>query len=183
MLGAGGGACQLVYQALAGIAPQWHQFNFYITDERCVPVHSSFRNDVMIQQELIKKSNIPYDQVNFIAAELGRRTATILYDKTLAKRPSFDVALLGLGEDGHIASLFTNNNFQDSHVIGIDNSPKLPQQRITVTPRTLKKTEEVIIIAGGESKRNAISDLQNGSGLLWKLVGYEANVSLYTGPG
>ena len=98
-----------------------------------------------------------------IKAELGLLEARLEYENTLKKIDKFDVVLLSMGDDGHIASLFPGHLYsKDADVIVEYNSPKLPNKRISISYRKLNKTHNVFKIILGQPKRQAISLIFQG---------------------
>jgi len=134
--------------------------HYYFGDERCVPVNHQESIYGMVLQSLFK--GIIYDQCDIhritgdaenIIAEALRYT-TILPD-------SIDILLLSVGTDGHIASLFPNSESlaeTEKSVIAINNSPKLPSKRITITQKVIKSAKNIIVMAVGEIKGNVLAE-------------------------
>jgi len=140
----------------------WNKIHWYLGDERCYPAGHDDRNDVMLQKNLW--SNIPETNIHKIPAELGVEEAAEVYRKLISTIDYFDIAFLGLGEDGHTASLFPGNEaLQDTRsVVPVYNSPKPPSERISLSIATLKKANCRIVLASGAEKSGVISRIKKG---------------------
>ncbi|MDA8345882.1 MAG: 6-phosphogluconolactonase [Thermaerobacter sp.] len=142
-------------------ALDWHRVGYWFGDERCVaPTHpkSNYR---MALDSLLDPLGVPSHQVHRMLAELGaqegaRRYAQRLTDR-LGARPVFTVALLGMGQEGHTASLFPGSPALQAGelVVGVD-VPAVPRERITLTPAALS-AEHVFLLVTGEQKRDALA--------------------------
>jgi 6-phosphogluconolactonase len=160
-----------VYQALAsdqfrGLV-DWKEVHFFWGDERCVPPDNESSNYKKAFEVLL--SNIPADsqKTHRIKGELDPKDAAEDYRHLLANLapagmswPIFDVALMGLGEDGHTASLFPgsiNPDENTSPVIPVTaNYQNRPAHRVTLTPLAFNTSRNVIFLAAGESKAVAL---------------------------
>lgn len=89
-----------------------------------------------------------------MAAELGAEQGALLYRATLASIDQFDIAFLGMGEDGHTASLFPGNEALQarSAVVAVHQSPKPPADRISMSMATLQRARTRMVLAAGDSK-------------------------------
>lgn len=104
----------------------WSQVNWYLSDERCYPSGHADRNDFMLEQNLW--SHLPEPNIYRIPTEFGVEEAARIYRGIVKSIDRFDIAFLGMGEDGHTASLFPGNEaLQDTRsVIPVYDSPKAP---------------------------------------------------------
>lgn len=143
----------------------WDKINWYLSDERCYPLGHVNRNDVMLQKNLWSK--ISQTTVFSIPTELGAEEAAKQYRKIVDRVSRFDIAFLGLGEDGHTASLFPNNDaLQDTRsVIPVFNAPKAPDTRVSLSIETLANAKFRMVLTGGKTKADAISKIKNGATL------------------
>ena len=92
-----------------------------------------------------------------IKAELGLLEARVRYENTLKKIDKFDVVLLSIGEDGHIASLFPNHIYPEDQMVVVEkNSPKLPMERISMSYSRISTSENILIIIVGKLKQKAV---------------------------
>ena len=95
--------------------------------------------------------------VHRMPAELGPEPAAARYEPLVAAAP-LDLVLLGIGQDGHTASLFPNDPAlaARSYVAGVSGAPKPPPERVTLTLRALREARRVIVMAGGADKAEAV---------------------------
>jgi 6-phosphogluconolactonase len=109
---------------------------------------------------------IPPGQVHPIPAELGPDAAAAAYTRAIAPAMPFDLVLLGMGEDGHTASLFPGRDVSgDALVIPVREAPKPPPERVSLTPRALGDCREMLILVTGAGKREALAAWRRGSDL------------------
>jgi 6-phosphogluconolactonase len=103
---AGGTAPVKAYQLLATKQQDWGKWHIYHGDERCLPVDDAERNSLVADQKWLNLVTIPKAQIHAIPAELGAEAGAESYAKDVTEAGKFDLVLLGMGEDGHTASLF-----------------------------------------------------------------------------
>lgn len=140
----------------------WQQIHWYLGDERCLPVGHAERNDAMIQQHLWSKIQAPDKTIHTIHTELGAIEGAEKY-AAIMNNIILDIAFLGMGEDGHTASLFPDNiALNDSHsVVPVFNAPKPPADRVSLSVSTLQRAKHRIVLTTGDSKRQAITQIKN----------------------
>ncbi|NOQ64001.1 MAG: 6-phosphogluconolactonase [Methyloprofundus sp.] len=158
---AGGTAPVKAYQLLAKKQQDWSKWHIYYGDERCLPVEDSERNSLVAEQKWLNLVDIPKAQIYPMAAELGAEAGAEHYAKVVADAGKFDLVLLGMGEDGHTASLFPGHlhNLEElTHAV--HNSPKPPSDRVSISAKALSNTEELIFIVSG-AKHDAIAAWKN----------------------
>jgi 6-phosphogluconolactonase len=154
---AGGKSFINTYKILSKSASNWSKWHIYIGDERCLQQGDKNRNDYLISKVWLNNGFIPKENINFISAELDIESAAFKYNNVLKKVLNFDLVLLGMGEDGHTASLFPNSIYKENDNILIErNSPKYPQRRISMSYSRLNKSELVFKVACGKSKQFAV---------------------------
>jgi len=157
---AGGETPRQIYAALIDITTDWSAWHIYFGDERCLPEGDPGRNDTMATDAWLDHVSIPKTQVHSIAAHRGADVATREYARILTGVDQFDLVLLGLGEDGHTASLFPNHlpdlEKNTGPVIAVHDAPKSPRNRITLSPRRLSQADQVFFLVSGERKRKAV---------------------------
>ena len=154
---AGGNSFLDSYKILRESNSDWKKWYIYICDERCLPINDRERNDKIINDVWLNNDKIPKKNVNFIKAELGVKNAVQQYETILSNIASFDLVLLGMGEDGHTASLFPNHSYdQGKSVVAEYNSPKYPKERISLSYSRLNNSKNVFKLVCGTSKSNAL---------------------------
>lgn len=156
---AGGNTPRGVYEKLAGLKTNWLGWHIYFGDERCLPPDHPERNSCMATSAWLQQTDIPHMQIFAIPGELGsvrgaKDYASVVDDVT------FDLALLGLGEDGHTASLFPGHDWgtgpDAAPVLAVHRAPKPPPERISLSANCLSRAHRVVFLATGASKRDAV---------------------------
>jgi len=163
---AGGTTPGKVYERLAEFQTDWSCWHIYFGDERCLPADHPDRNSVMASRTWLERVHIPADHIHPIPAELGPVEAATAYEQTVARALPFDLVLLGMGEDGHTASLFPGQQHVSSQLVHpIFDAPKPPPQRVSLGLGALNDSHSVIILITGAAKRQAIQQWQSGVNL------------------
>lgn len=156
---AGGTTPKHVYKQLAESESDWKHWHIYIGDERCLPVGDSGRNSVMVSEHLLEKVPIPASQVHFMPSELGPVKAAAAYQTTLSQLVGFDMVLLGIGEDGHTASLFPGHEHDLQQTVHpVFNAPKAPPERVSLSSACLSNNDQLLIFITGASKHDRVID-------------------------
>ncbi len=177
---AGGSTPKNVYALLKNAQADWSNWHVYHNDDRCLPVDDSERNSLMARTTWLNHVSIPASQIHDIPAELGNVEGAKAYAMTLAGVPEFDLVLLGLGEDGHTASLFPNQPVDNSaDAVPVFDAPKPPADRITVSQQRLSNTREVIFLVTGAGKQDAVNDWRNGVSIPATLIRPKNGVDVY----
>ena len=159
----GGQSVLNLYKILSKSDSNWGKWHIYIGDERFLPAGHKDRNDQIINEIWLDNSPVPKKNIHFIKAELGLLEARVEYENTLKKNDKFDVVLLSMGEDGHIASLFPGHKYPENRSVIIEKkSPKIPRQRLSMSYKQLNKSTYVFKIILGQPKRQAISLIFQG---------------------
>ena len=107
----GGQTPRAVYRMLRSQTTNWAAWHIYLGDERGAPREDPERNSHMAAEEWLDHVPIPAAQIHMIPAELGVQRAAAAYAADLRNIGDFDLVLLGLGEDGHTASLFPDHDW------------------------------------------------------------------------
>lgn len=164
---AGGETPRRCYQKLRTLAIDWTRVQVYFGDERCLPDGAAQRNDRMVFDTLLKHVAIPPASIHAIPAELGAREAATRYAAVLAGIEFLDLVLLGMGEDGHTASLFPDNPATDSAapVVPVFDAPKPPAERVSLGMNTLNAARHKIFLVAGAGKREALEQIASGKAL------------------
>jgi 6-phosphogluconolactonase len=162
---AGGTTPRAVYRRLAKIAEiSWEKLDIYFGDERAVPPSDAQSNYHMARETLLDAVPIPPVQVHRMPAERpDREAAAAEYAAQLPER--LDLIILGIGEDGHTASLFPGSAALREvarKVVAVEGS-KPPPWRLTVTPPVIAAAREIIVLAGGPGKAAAVARALEGA--------------------
>lgn len=159
---AGGETPRALYASLCKAATDWSKWHAYFGDERCLPPADAARNSRMAGEAWFDRVAIPAAQVHAIPAELGAEAAATAYAQTLRSVGEFDLVLLGLGEDGHTASLFPGDELGDEDgspdTLPVHGAPKPPAERVSLSAARLSRTRRMLFIVSGEQKRRAVRD-------------------------
>ena len=146
----------------------WTKIRFFFGDERCVPPDHPDSNYRMTRETLFVPLGIADAQIARIRGEDEPHAAAAAYDaileSVLGAPPIFDVVYLGMGPDGHTASLFPGTiGAIDQNRFAVANYvPKFASYRITLTPRVLNAARHVTITAGGAEKADSLAAVLNG---------------------
>lgn len=162
---AGGTTPRALYEALANRDAGSDKWHVWYGDERCLPVDHPERNSVMAETAWLAGSAIPPEQRRPIAAELGAEAAAAEYAARLADVPTFDLVLLGLGEDGHTASLFPGRVWTGADVLAVHDAPKPPPDRVSLSAERLSNSQAVWFVVTGAGKREAVRRWDDGEAL------------------
>ncbi|HEY5151936.1 MAG TPA: 6-phosphogluconolactonase [Mycobacterium sp.] len=156
----------------------WSKVHLFWGDERFVPADDDERNEKQAREALIDHIDIPAGNVHAMAASDGEfgedlDAAAADYAKELAETAEagsaatvFDVHLLGMGGEGHINSLFPHSPATletERLVVGVQDSPKPPPRRITLTLPAVQRSREVWLVVSGEAKADAVAAAIGGA--------------------
>ena len=150
----------------------WKYFNFFMVDERNVSISSSSSNYGNIEKVFLRNVNSSSHSMindNYSIEECAINYEKLLYSKIpLGENnlPIFDLILLGIGDDGHTASLFPDTKgLNESKKVVIKNSvPQLNTERITLTYPVILNTSKIIILAKGAAKDKILKEIKMGKG-------------------
>jgi 6-phosphogluconolactonase len=163
---AGGGTPQKAYEALAEQNADWSQWHIYLGDERCLPRDDAERNSVMIARAWLDRGQVPRRQIHWIAAERGAQAAAAEYESVIRAALPFDLVLLGMGEDGHTASLFPGQAHDPERlVVPVFRAPKPPPERVSLNYTALEQCRSLLLMATGAAKRAALESWRGGAAL------------------
>lgn len=177
---AGGSTPEKIYQQLVDAKTDWSKWMIYYGDERCLPANDKDRNSVMANNALLTKVDIPAANIFTMATELGAVEAAAKYRSVIADVDQFDLVLLGMGEDGHTASLFPGHKHDlEETVHEVYNSPKPPSDRISLSAKTLANTQHLFFIVTGDSKRDPVKQWKQGADLPVASISPDAGVDIY----
>lgn len=164
----GGSTPKAVYQLLAESPLEWKNIHLFWGDERCVPPDYPDSNYRMTVDSLISHIHIPPQNIHRICGELAPEEAAESYEHELrtyfGEVAHFDLVLLGLGEDGHTASLFPNSFALEERsrwaVAVPHNVPPLPLvPRVTLTLPILNNARHVVFLVSGAAKSARLAEV------------------------
>lgn len=171
---AGGSTPLALYRELAARHAGDAHWHVWHGDERCLPAGHPDRNSVAIDAAWLSGSAIPPDNRRAIPVDQGASVnspedAAAQYASWLAKVPDFDVTLLGMGEDGHTASLFPGHHWGEAlgsaDVLAVHNAPKPPPDRVSLSAARLSRSSRVWFVITGSGKRHALRNWATGEAL------------------
>ncbi len=162
---AGGSTPRALYEELANRHAGNDTWHIWYGDERCLPADHPDRNSVMIEAAWLGASRIPPEQRRPIPAELGAEAAAAEYAIWLDGVSSFDLVLLGLGEDGHTASLFPGHVWTGADVLAVHDAPKPPPDRVSLSAGRLSESQALWFVVTGAGKRGALQRWEEGEKL------------------
>lgn len=178
LTGGGNGIGLLQYLAREKHQVDWSKVDLFWGDERYVPEDDDERNDKQAREALLDHIDIPSSQVHAMPASDGEfgsdlAAAALAYEQVLAGNaapgelvPNFDVHLLGMGPEGHINSLFPDTAAvleTNRMVVAVEDSPKPPPQRITLTLPAIQRSREVWLMVSGAAKADAVAGAIGGA--------------------
>jgi 6-phosphogluconolactonase len=160
----GGSTPRSAYERVARMRSDWSDTELWFSDERCVPPDHQHSNYRMVEAALLSQVEAP--AVHRMRGELGPDDGAALYERELAGAfadapPVFDLVLLGLGPDAHIASLFPGDaalGERRRSAVGVQTpgmAPLVP--RITLTLPVINAAREVVFLVTGEEKAEAVA--------------------------
>ncbi|MBU7004703.1 MAG: 6-phosphogluconolactonase [Theionarchaea archaeon] len=169
----GGTTPEPLYRTLADSPINWTAVELYMVDERFVGLDHPESNFGMVWNILVKKVPIPAGQVFPIPTELSSSMESAeAYDEILQESmgsdpwPGFDLIVLGMGSDGHTASLFPGNpEIESTDLVVATNAPAgyLTSQRVTITLRAINSSRDVIFLVTGRDKKSAVESILGGN--------------------
>ncbi len=163
---AGGTTPERVYSLLAKESCHWEQWQLYLGDERCLPINDPERNSQIIQRTLLDKIDFPKQNIHFISAELGAIKAATKYEQIINLALPFDLVILGMGEDGHTASLFPDHqHIESERVHAVFNAPKPPTDRVSMSITALSQNRTLLRLITGANKKDSVEQWRKGKDL------------------
>lgn len=166
---AGGSTPRGTYRTLRASGADWSRWHVWFGDERCVPSGATERNSRMAGDAWLDHVAIPANQIHAIPAERGPVAAARAYAERLRGVGPFDVVLLGLGADGHTASLFPGHDWgagaDAPDVLAVHDAPKPPPQRVSLSAARLGRSRVVLFLVDAASKRDALARWRAGDDL------------------
>jgi 6-phosphogluconolactonase len=170
----GGRTPRLLNHHIVSLSPKydidWKRIFVFFSDDRCTPPDHPDSNYRMIKETLLGFIGIPESNVHRIQGEYGPEKAALIYENDLkrffgnVRVPEFDLVLLGIGADGHTASLFPKRMSlyeQQKLVVPAGRGPE-GHERVTMSYPVLNKSKNIWFLIAGEEKKNILRKLQYG---------------------
>ena len=162
----GGSVATTCFPALALLPIDWSKTHFWWVDERAVPVSDPESNYGLAERLWLRPAGVPAASIHRMPADaVDLLAAADAYGEELSgalgRVPVLDLALLGMGPDGHVASLFPGHPLlgeRERLVAAITDAPKPPPHRLTLTLPVLQRARSVIAVAFGATKAGALHD-------------------------
>jgi len=170
----GGSTPKMLFEALTAIKVEiaWNNLQLYWVDERCVAPEDNESNYRMTYDSLLKNVPLSEDNIHRMKGELKPEEGVIDYQKEIDALPQanglpqFDLIILGMGDDGHTASIFPPSKelitIESDLAVGVN--PYSGQRRITLSGRTIKNAKETIFHVTGEKKAQVLAEILNETG-------------------
>jgi len=172
----GGSTPKVLFQALAEKYAEdipWHKIHFFWGDERCVaPTHDD-SNYKMTKTLLLDPINFPENQVHRVKGEIDPEVAAEDYERQIRLHleekeawPAFDLIILGMGSDGHTASIFPHQMelLESDRICAVATHPDSGQKRVSLTGKVLNNAHQVCFLVTGDSKKEKIVEIFNEQG-------------------
>jgi 6-phosphogluconolactonase len=157
-----------LFQLLAGnpysVRIAWDPIHFFWTDERCVPVYDHESNFKIANDNLLSRVNIPEANIHRIHGEEGPDSGSMSYEEELKRffdtpaHPVFDLIILGMGEDGHVASLFPNTPalMEKRRLVVPVYRQGFMHDRISLSLSVINNAENILFLVSGGRKAHAL---------------------------
>lgn len=138
--------------------------HFWWGDERFVSSDSKDRNANQARDALLNSLDLPEENIHEFPStdsDLHLEDAREQFEQTLDAafgegNPVMDLTLLGMGPDGHVASLFPGISYQQNNVVAISNSPKPPAERLSLSMEVINNSEKIVFVVSGIDKSEAV---------------------------
>jgi len=161
----GGSTPRRVYELLGESNQDWQRWHLLYGDERCLPYRSEERTSTMVERYWLGRIHFPGKNHHVPAVELGADTAALEYGAAIETLLPLDMALLGMGEDGHTASLFPGHSQPAQIVVPVHDAPKPPRDRVSMSYSTLCNAATVCFLVTGPAKRDTLRRWLGGEDL------------------
>ncbi|MTD13756.1 6-phosphogluconolactonase [Nakamurella sp. YIM 132087] len=169
--GTGGAVLSELYASPARDAVDWKRIELLWGDERFVPADDPERNEKQAREALLDKVPVDPARVHAMAALGGAYgddvdAAADAYARIVSRFDTFDVVMLGMGGEGHVASVFPESPavYDTRSVVAVRNCPKPPPTRVSLTLPTIRRAAEVWIMTTGDAKAAAVAMALGGAG-------------------
>ena len=173
----GGNSPLPIYKILSTYNLDWKRIQFYLVDERCTSTNSEQSNYRNIRKCFFNA--ISSDSYSMVKEELSYKEAALKYEELIKSNlaqvnnlPQFDLIILGMGLDGHTASLFSHtkalSNNQD--LVVLNHIPQLKADRITMTYPLILNAKKIVLIANGKAKKKVLDNLFENEHPISKII-------------
>lgn len=171
----GGKTPDLLFAALAdkySQSPIWQKVNFWWVDERMVPPTHPESNFGVAQKLLFSQISIPEDNIHRIKGENNPQEEALSYSSQILKNlpqsenlPVFDLILLGMGDDGHTASIFPDQMdlLESDHICEVATHPVSGQKRVTLTGEVINSASKICFLVTGKEKATRLKEIVSRS--------------------
>jgi len=172
----GGSTPKIVFEELAANYANkinWTKVHLFWGDERCVPPDDNDSNFKMTKEYLLSRIDIPEGNIHRIKGENkptyeATRYAELLFAglRILRKVPHFDLVILGMGDDGHTASIFPHeiDLWHSKKYCVVAEHPESGQKRISITGQIINNAQEVVFLVTGKNKAEKVQEIINEEG-------------------
>jgi 6-phosphogluconolactonase len=169
----GGKTPNLLFEVLAAKyanSPNWHKVHFWWVDERMVPPTDAESNYGVAQKLLFSQVSIPEENVHRIKGENNPENEALSYSSQIKSLilqksgwPVFDLIILGMGDDGHTASIFPNQMelLHSENICEVATHPVSQQKRVTLTGEVINSASKICFLVTGEEKANRLNEIEN----------------------
>lgn len=171
----GGKTPNILFSVLAkkyAQSPLWQKVHFWWVDERMVPPTDAESNFGVVQQLLFHAIPIPEENIHRIKGENAPETEALSYSAQIQQSlpqfkswPVFDLILLGMGDDGHTASIFPNQMelLHSEEICNVATHPTSGQKRVTLTGKAIQQARKICFLVTGSGKAIRLSEIVNNS--------------------
>lgn len=151
----------------------WDKVHFYWGDERCVPPTDDDSNYKMTVDHLLSKIEMPEANIHRVLGEADSTTEAVNYGKQISANlpesnglPRFDLVILGMGADGHTASIFPHEIelLNSDNICEVATHPDSGQKRITLTGKVINNAESICFLVTGASKAEKVNEIFHKTG-------------------
>jgi 6-phosphogluconolactonase len=164
----GGTTPRRTYELLSRTLEDWEGIDVWFADERCVDPEAEESNYRLARETLLEPARVAPERVHRMEGELGPEQGALRYAQTLGKLvaprggvPALDTIVLGIGPDGHVASLFPGASTLDAGeqaiCLPVHDAPKPPPERITMSLAVLRAARRCLLLATGAAKADAVA--------------------------
>ncbi len=157
----GGKTIESLLNHLFNLKKKLHFKTLLLSDERIVDTKSKLRNDKMIKRFIKLKTINTKKLINYKSSNINKKNLTKI--SNLISKVKFDYCLLSLGSNCHVASIFNFKSNENANFYSIENSPKKPRKRVTVSKKIISNCKKIFLIANYNEKKKEISNVFKNS--------------------